>query len=123
MAALAMPKGTEAERAERHKAMQQATLLAARIPLMTMHAALDTMPLLREMAAKGNPASASDAGVGALAARAAVHGAALNVRINAASLDDKELARTLTDEAAELCAEADKAEAEIIETVNNHINI
>lgn len=123
MAALAMPKGTEAERAERHKAMQQATLLAARIPLMTMHAALDTMPLLREMAAKGNPASASDGGVGALAARAAVHGAALNVRINAASLDDKELARTLTDEAAELCAEADKAEAEIIETVNNHINI
>lgn len=123
MAALAMPRGTEAERAERHKAMQQATLLATRIPLMTMHAALDTMPLLREMAAEGNPASASDAGVGALAARAAVHGAALNVRINAASLDDKALARSLTDEAAALCAEADKAEAEIIETVNNHINI
>ncbi len=121
MEALAMPKGNDAERAARAEAMQAATLLAAQVPLTTMQTAIEVFPLLLDMASEGNPASASDAGVGALAAEAAVQGAALNVRINAASLDDKTAARALCDKAAELCARAVEARAQVLNTVNSHI--
>jgi glutamate formiminotransferase / formiminotetrahydrofolate cyclodeaminase len=43
------------------------------------------------MAEKGNPASVSDVGVGGLATRACVEGAALNVRINLAQLKDEKV--------------------------------
>ena len=88
-----------------------------------MRAAAETFPLLEAMAREGNPASASDAGVGALAAVAAVRGAALNVRINAASLADKETARTLADEAAAICDGAVAKSEHILEIVNSHIDI
>ena len=74
------------------------------------------------MAEKGNPASVSDAGVGALAARAAVHGAGLNVRINAAGLKNRELADKFVADAAETEAQADAAEKSIIEKVNTIIS-
>ena len=73
------------------------------------------------MAKEGNPASVSDAGVGALAARAAVRGAALNVKINAASLDDKAVADALVDEANAYEQRADKLEKEILAVVNSKI--
>ena len=73
------------------------------------------------MARIGNPASASDAGVGAIAALAAVRGAHLNVRINAAGLKDRALASELTDEAARIEAEAVAAEAEVLAEVNKNI--
>ena len=70
------------------------------------------------MALKGNPNSISDAGVGALAARAAVLGAWLNVKINAASLNDRAAAQALVSEADALAAKAQEEEKEIMETVN-----
>ena len=73
------------------------------------------------MAQDGNPASVSDAGVGALAARAAVRGAFLNVKINAAGLADKEAARALIERGAQIEAEAEAAEAAILEIVNAKI--
>lgn len=123
MAAIGLPKGSEEERKARAEAMEEATLYACRVPLQTMKESLATFEPLREVALKGNPASASDAGVGALAARAAVHGAGLNVRINAAGLSDKAMAHRLVAEAADLEVLADKAEAEIIEIVNSHIKL
>lgn len=86
MAVFAMPKNTPEEKAARSAALEAATLYATEVPLRTMKAAYDTFDLLRQMASQGNPASVSDAGVGALAARSAVLGAQLNVRINAAGL-------------------------------------
>ena len=73
------------------------------------------------MAEEGNPNSVSDAGVGALAARSAVLGAQLNVRINAAGLADREAAERLCAEAAEIAAAAIKEEAEVLEIVNGKI--
>ena len=73
------------------------------------------------MAAEGNPASVSDAGVGALAARSAVLGAQLNVRINAAGLADREAADRLCAEAAEIAAKAIAEEIEILAIVNGKI--
>lgn len=121
MDVFSMPKGTEEEKAARAEAMEKATLYASRVPLKTMQTAMEAMPVALAMARIGNPASASDAGVGAIAALAAVRGAHLNVRINAAGLKDRALASELTDEAARIEAEAVAAEAEVLAEVNKHI--
>lgn len=121
MDVFSMPKGTEEEKAARAEAMEKATLYASRVPLKTMQTAMEAMPVALAMARIGNPASASDAGVGAIAALAAVRGAHLNVRINAAGLKDSALAAELTDEAARIEAEAVAAEAEVLAEVNKNI--
>lgn len=121
MDVFSMPKGTEEEKAARAEAMEKATLYASRVPLKTMQTAMEAMPVALAMARIGNPASASDAGVGAIAALAAVRGAHLNVRINAAGLKDRALSAELTDEAARIEAEAVAAEAEVLAEVNKNI--
>lgn len=121
MDVFSMPKGTEEEKAARAEAMEKATLYASRVPLKTMQTAMEAMPVALAMARIGNPASASDAGVGAIAALAAVRGAHLNVRINAAGLKDRALASELTDEATRIEAEAVAAEAEVLAEVNKNI--
>lgn len=121
MDVFSMPKGTEEEKAARAEAMEKATLYASRVPLKTMQTAMEAMPVALAMARIGNPASASDAGVGAIAALAAVRGAHLNVRINAAGLKDRALASELTDEASRIEAEAVAAEAEVLAEVNKNI--
>ena len=122
MACFGMPKGTDEEKAARAAAIEEATLYAASVPLKTMEASLKAFPILLAMAEKGNPASASDAGVGALAARAACRGAELNVRINASGLKDKTPAEPLIARAAEILKEAEALEAQVLEKVNGHIN-
>ena len=121
MDVFAMPKGTPEEKAARDKAMEEATLYAASVPLKTMEASLKALPLALEMAEKGNPASASDAGVAALAATASIRGAALNVRINAAGLTDKAPAEPLLKRAEAIIAEAEKLQDKVLEAVNNNI--
>lgn len=121
MSAFGMPKGTEEEKRLRSDAIQHATLFAARVPLETMKASLKVFDLCREMVDKGNPNSVSDAGVGALAARSAVIGAGMNVKINASSLKDREIAQSLITEANAIIAEAVAAEEEIIRKVEEKI--
>lgn len=122
MAVFAMPKKSAEEKAARAAALEAATLYATEVPLRTMKAAYETFDVLEAMAQKGNPASVSDAGVGALAARAAVLGAHLNVRINAAGLKDRAKADALLDEAAGIAAKACEREAEIVKQVNSIID-
>lgn len=119
MAVFAMPKGTDAEREARAKALEEATEYATRVPLRTMEQAVKVLPLARLMAEQGNPASVSDAGVGALAARAAVRGALLNVKINAAGLKNRDLAAELTTRGDEIAAEAARLENEVLTVVES----
>ena len=123
MDALGMPKGTPEEKAARAAAMEEATLYAASVPLKTMEASLKALPLALEMALKGNPASASDAGVAALAAVAAIRGAELNVRINASGLADKSAAAPLLARAAEIVTEAETLQTEVLKAVNANIDL
>ncbi|MCR4843782.1 MAG: glutamate formimidoyltransferase [Bacteroidales bacterium] len=123
MACFAMPKGTDEEKAARAKALEEATLYAAQVPLRTMEASLKALPLALQMAQEGNPASASDAGVAALAAVAGIKGARLNVRINAACLKDKASAQPLLERADAIVAEAVELERQTLEAVNNHIEL
>ena len=116
-----MPKGTDEEKAARAEAMEAATLYATQVPLRTMKAAFKAFEVVRAMAEEGNPNSVTDAGVGALAARSAVMGACLNVKINAAGLKDRATADALVKEAEEIQAEAQKVEAEILAIVESKI--
>lgn len=122
MAVFGMPKGTPEEKAARAAALEEATLYATSVPLDTMKAASETFSLLQAMATQGNPNSVSDAGVGALAADAAVQGAYLNVRINAAGLKNRETAEAILAEARCIADESTTRKNEIITIVNNVID-
>lgn len=122
MAAFGMPKKTDEDKQARSEAIQTATLYAAQVPLRTMKAAMRVFEICRAMVIDGNPNSVSDAGVGALAARAAVLGAGLNVKINAAGLKDRNVADSLTAEATAIMKEADEAEKEIMKLTEEKIN-
>lgn len=120
MAAFALPKNTDEEKRLRSESIRRATLFAAQVPLETMRCASKVFGICRAMVEGGNPNSVSDAGVGALAARAAVIGAGLNVKINAASLD-AETAKALVGEADSMVENAMKAESEILEMAERAI--
>ena len=122
MAAFGLPKGSDEEKAARDQAIEDATLYASLVPLRTMKASLKVFEIARAMAAEGNPNSVSDAGVGALAARSAVLGACLNVKINAVGLKDQAKAAELIAEAREMAAKAVTEEREILEIVNSKID-
>src|SRR5213595_2987113 len=107
MAAFALPKQSVEEKAARTAAVESATKYAAEIPLKVMETAAKSYELLSEMADKGNPASVSDVGVGALATRACIEGAALNVRINLASLKDEKFKTALANKVQEISESSD----------------
>lgn len=121
MAALGMPKKTDAEKQARGEALEAATLYATQVPLRTMKKAFEVFDIVEKMANEGNPASVTDAGVGALAARAAVRGAGLNVRINAAGLKDRATADALVAEAAEIEKSAESRESAVLAILHSKI--
>ena len=121
MEAFGLPKKTDEDKAARSAAIQAATLYATQVPLHTMQASFKAFEICKAMAQEGNPNSVSDAGVGALAARAAVLGAGLNVKINAASLKDRETADKLIGEADELIKKANDEEKEIMAIVESKL--
>ena len=123
MDAFSLPKGNEVEKAARKKAIQEATQHAIEVPLEVMKTAAAVLPILKEMAVNGNPNSVSDAGVGALCASAAVSGAFMNVRINAAGFDDKTYVEKVIAEGKAIEQHAKLLEAEIVKVVNEKIGV
>lgn len=117
MSAFGLPKESAEEKTARSMAIQEATLFATEVPLHTMQASYKVFELCQAMAEEGNPNSVSDAGVGVLAARAAILGAGLNVKINASGLKDKQKAEQLVSEANILINKANEAEKEIMKIV------
>jgi len=121
MAALRLPRSTAQEKAARRQAVQEATRRAIEVPLRIMEAAVGSMRLLKAMAEIGMKSSASDAGVGALCARAAVRGAYLNVRINVADLEDRAAVDEFVARGAEIEAQAVAVEQEILARVEENL--
>lgn len=121
MAVFSMPKSTPEEKAARAEALEAATLYATEVPLRTMEASYEVFDYAEAMAREGNPASVSDAAVGALAARAAVVGALLNVRINAAGLKNRENAEKLLARADEIDKKSEARVATVLEIANSKI--
>lgn len=121
MEAFALPNATPEEKAARKAAVQTATRKAIEIPLQVMRQANAVFPLLHQMVREGNPNSVTDAGVGALCARAAVRGALLNVEVNAQGLEDKTYTETVLREGKALAEAAAQAEEEILAMVAQKI--
>lgn len=122
MNAFGMPKGTDEEKAARKQAIQEATKYATEVPMKTIKASFQVFEICEAMIKKGNPASVSDAGVGVLCARAAVHGAYLNVKINASSLTDKEYAEKMIAEAYDYVQKADRIERSLMKKTEKVIS-
>ena len=121
MDAFGLPKATDEEKKSRKAAIQEATKYAIEVPFKVMQLSYESFDVIRAMAEIGNPNSASDAGVGALCARAAVYGAYLNVRINASGLDDKAFAEEKVKSGKELLDRSIQAEKEILAIVEGKI--
>jgi glutamate formiminotransferase/formiminotetrahydrofolate cyclodeaminase len=121
MAAFGMPKSTETEKQSRQDAIQSATRQAIEVPLQVMRLSLTSMEVIEAMALNGNPNSVSDAGVGALCARAAVLGAFMNVRINAAGCTDASYVQLVLEEGARIEKEAIAWEERIRSVVDQQI--
>ena len=121
MEAFALPKESAEEKAARSAAIQSANKYAAEIPLRVMETAFKSYQLLAEMADKGNPASISDVGVGLLALRACIDGAALNVRINLAGLKDEKLKSSLQEKVQKITAESESEFKKISQIVESKI--
>jgi glutamate formiminotransferase/formiminotetrahydrofolate cyclodeaminase len=108
-AASRLPKGTPEESAARADALRAATRRATEVPLEVAERAGHAAELAAEVAASGNPASRSDAGVAALAARACAEGAYYNVLINLAGTEDLEWAAKVRKRAEEALARTSRA--------------
>ncbi len=116
-AAYRLPKGTEAEKSARAEMIQKALRAATETPLRTTEAAAEVETLARTMVEKGNPNAASDAGVAALLAEAAVQGAALNVRTNLNGLKDAGFAHRAREYVFALASGASAARAAVLEAL------
>ena len=121
MDVFAMPRDTQAQKAEKKRAMQEATKYAMDVPFRVMQSTYDSMEVIKAMADNGNPSSASDAGVGALCARTAVSGAYLNIKTNAAGLEDQKLVDEMLAKGKEIETKAISLEQEILAIVNRQI--
>ena len=122
MDALALPKESAEEKATRATTIEEATKHAAEIPLKVMETASRSYALLAEMAKRGNPVSISDVGVGTLATRACIEGAALNVRINLGQLKNEKSKKDLQEKVRKMSADSEAQFKTIIEVVEGKLN-
>jgi glutamate formiminotransferase/formiminotetrahydrofolate cyclodeaminase len=118
MAAFGLPGTTDEEKAAKNQAIQAATKEAIEVPLRVMQVSLESMEVAKAMAEIGNPASVSDAGVAALAARSAVMGAYLNVKINSKDVQDRAWMDDVLKRGQEIQDKAVALEREILEIVD-----
>jgi glutamate formiminotransferase/formiminotetrahydrofolate cyclodeaminase len=121
MEAFKLPKNNDEEKEVRNRAVQEATKYAIEVPFKIMELAHGSMEILKAMAEIGLKASVSDAGVGTLAAKAAVHGAFMNVKINMSGLDDKIFAEKMLKKGNDIFEKTIAAEKEILEIVEQKI--
>lgn len=120
-AALKLPKTTEEEKRERTARLQGALLGAARVPLEIARTSRRLLEVCERAAAIAPAAAASDIGVGALMAEAALRGAALNVMINLASLKDAAQVKSLSDDLDRAIEGSDELRKRILDSVEARI--
>lgn len=114
-----LPKDTDEEKAERRDAIQRETKFAAKVPMQVARRVVSILPYIEEIARCGNQNAVTDAAVAVMCARTAVIGALLNVRINLSSIDDNDFVSRMSEEIADLEAEAFDVEARVLDYVKN----
>jgi glutamate formiminotransferase/formiminotetrahydrofolate cyclodeaminase len=114
-----LPRNTEKEQVFRRKMISEAVKYAIEVPFVIMETAMEGYDVIKEMVKEGNPASVTDAGVGALALMASVKGAFLNIKINAAGLDEKSSVENILQKAAEIERISEKKTGEILDLIES----
>lgn len=112
--AFRLSKSTEEEKEIRKTAIQEATKFAIEVPFRVMETSFEIFELCDAMVREGNPNSVTDAAVGALCARAAIHGAFLNVQINTGSYDNKEYVNDLLNQGHDIIQNTEEMEKKIL---------
>lgn len=121
MLAFQLPKTTDEEKASRKAAIQSATKYAIEVPFKVMETAYNCFDIIKAMIETGNPNSVTDAGVGALCVRSAIMGAYLNVKVNAASYNDKTFVESILAKGLAIEKSAISTEQELLVLVNEKI--
>jgi glutamate formiminotransferase/formiminotetrahydrofolate cyclodeaminase len=111
--AMRLSRATEPEQQARSEAIRRATVEAARVPLEVALASVEAAELAAEVAEVGNPNAISDAATGVALARAALQGAALNVRVNTRQLGDAPEGRSWEQALADAARRMEAAEARL----------
>lgn len=107
-AAFQMPKETDEEKAARSAQIQEATKIAANVPMEVARRVYSLLSDIEEVVSNGNQNAVTDGCVAMMSARNAIIGALFNVRINLTSIKDEQFV-------ADMTAEADRLEREVIE--------
>ncbi len=121
MDAYGLPKSTEEEKNIRKQAIQDATKYAIEVPFKVMELTLESMKIIKAMAEIGNPNSITDAGVGIMAARSAIKGAFLNVKINASDMKDEVFIQDLLAKGGVIESNSEKIEQGVLIIVDKHL--
>lgn len=116
-----MPKGTDTEKAARSAAIQEATKYAAMVPMQVARNAYELMNIISDVAHLGNQNAVTDACVAMMAARSAVLGALMNVRINLGSIKDAEFVQKMREEADKLERDACESEKILLDAVKQEL--
>jgi glutamate formiminotransferase/formiminotetrahydrofolate cyclodeaminase len=117
VAARRMPKETPEERSARGQRIAIANKHATEVPMQTARAAVRLLAALPDLAEKGNPNAASDAGAAALLLDACVEGALLNVSINLSGVEDATFVAEMQRETADLQVESQRLRSSVIALV------
>lgn len=120
-AAFKLPKNTDEEKATRSRAIQDATVLATRVPLRTMEISLEALKVAKSLIGKSNPNCSSDIGVGALNLKSALMGAWLNVKINLPGIKDEALRNELFEKGQSMLEEGNKIADKCYEIVEEEL--
>lgn len=107
-AAFQMPKETDEQKAARSAQIQEATKIAANVPMEVARRVYSLLSDIEEVVSNGNQNAVTDGCVAMMSARNAIIGALFNVRINLTSIKDEQYV-------ADMTAEADRLEREVIE--------
>lgn len=107
-AAFQMPKDTDEQKAARSAQIQEATKIAANVPMEVARRVYSLLSDIEEVVSNGNQNAVTDGCVAMMSARNAIIGALFNVRINLTSIKDEQFV-------ADMTAEADRLEREVIE--------
>ena len=112
--AFRLPKESEREKTARTDAIQKALQHASRVPLETAELAARIIDLAVQVVTKGNPNAVTDGAVAASLARTAALGGVMNVRINLASIKDRDFADQMARRVDELEARVKQVERDIL---------
>ena len=121
MDTMRMPKKTDAEQAAQKEAAEKANQHATMVPLEILEKTLQTAPLLKAVAERGNVNSVSDAGVGAHCLLSCAEGAMLNVRINLPNVEDQTFVEECRNKVEVILSQIRRECREIIDIVESKL--